>query len=670
VAAVLSPRGATAEEPLYPHAERTSGPWGYIDKTGKIVVPLQYQAVEAFSEGLAAVKSNYLSGYIDRTGRVVVDFRFRVARPFQSGRAIVSRPGGWDVIDAEGRVTALPNVTSVGSFHEGRAVVVVTSQGRNKAGAIDPSGRTAIEPQYARMEPFSEGLAAALLDGKWGFIDKDGAVVIPFELGWAASFSEGRARVLVPKTPPVSGFIDKSGNLVIPFDRAHTGNANDFKDGLATVSIAGKGWGAIDREGRMAIPPQFPGIGFLGGRFSEGLLAVTNGKAYGYVDKQGRFVVQPRFTTARPFKDGLAAVAVHAGEAFGVRDAGPWGAKAIFWGVIDRSGKLLVKPIFDRVMVQPGGMIQVTFGDRMGYLDATGRPLTLSQQDIDDYAARKEAQLKRTPEEDREEIARLIGPPPPPGRGVVAKAGDTDYYLRLPESMRLLDSNAPPERKLSADLLAREVAEQVEAGRRKQKYIPTPFAPEAWQKAAALLSTNAEVIVQCNELQRLRATGVPQDIRTYAIARGLQQKRYNRVATALSGAIAAVGCAMIKDKASSGRNQPQGEDQKARIRAAFERAGAGETTELPAILFDGSACYSVRVAPADAAKTAAPGASPKATVKLTAMQPVPDWLVHIVTEWTAPSPDAVLLELEVQGTLVRALAASNPSRTPPGKGRP
>jgi hypothetical protein len=42
-------RPVAAEEMLYPHAERESGPWGYIDKTGRIVLPLQFESAEPFS---------------------------------------------------------------------------------------------------------------------------------------------------------------------------------------------------------------------------------------------------------------------------------------------------------------------------------------------------------------------------------------------------------------------------------------------------------------------------------------------------------------------------------------------------------------------------------------------------------------------------------------------
>ena len=51
-----------------------------------------------------------------------------------------------------------------------------------------------------------------MMDGKWGFIDRDGHLVIPTEYDWTGGFSEGLAQV---RTGGDAGYIDTSGDLVI-----------------------------------------------------------------------------------------------------------------------------------------------------------------------------------------------------------------------------------------------------------------------------------------------------------------------------------------------------------------------------------------------------------------------------------------------------------------------
>ncbi|HIO50413.1 TPA: WG repeat-containing protein [Candidatus Poribacteria bacterium] len=43
--------------------------WGFIDKTGRVVIPLIYDYVEPFHEGLCRFLKDGKYGFIDKTGR-------------------------------------------------------------------------------------------------------------------------------------------------------------------------------------------------------------------------------------------------------------------------------------------------------------------------------------------------------------------------------------------------------------------------------------------------------------------------------------------------------------------------------------------------------------------------------------------------------------------------
>ena len=66
---------------------RRKGKYGFIDQTGKEVIPCKFDGVESFSEGLAMVYIEDVPfgeyGYIDKTGRVVIPFT-RVAGYYES----------------------------------------------------------------------------------------------------------------------------------------------------------------------------------------------------------------------------------------------------------------------------------------------------------------------------------------------------------------------------------------------------------------------------------------------------------------------------------------------------------------------------------------------------------------------------------------------------------
>lgn len=65
------------------------------------------------------------------------------------------------------------------------------------ASAAEMSSAVIIQAQYEDAMNFSGGYAAVKKDGKWGYIDETGKVVVDFQYFWAGNFSEGVAAVAV-----------------------------------------------------------------------------------------------------------------------------------------------------------------------------------------------------------------------------------------------------------------------------------------------------------------------------------------------------------------------------------------------------------------------------------------------------------------------------------------
>ena len=64
--------------------------WGYIDKSGKVVIEPQFDSADDFSEGLAKVKKDGKRGYIDKIGKVVIEPQFDEVWDFSEGLATVA----------------------------------------------------------------------------------------------------------------------------------------------------------------------------------------------------------------------------------------------------------------------------------------------------------------------------------------------------------------------------------------------------------------------------------------------------------------------------------------------------------------------------------------------------------------------------------------------------
>jgi hypothetical protein len=77
---------------------------GFMEKTGRIKIPMRFNWTLGFSESLAAVQIGDRWGYIDNAGTLVIQPRFSAANSFVDGLALVSNGTFWSYIDIHGAV--------------------------------------------------------------------------------------------------------------------------------------------------------------------------------------------------------------------------------------------------------------------------------------------------------------------------------------------------------------------------------------------------------------------------------------------------------------------------------------------------------------------------------------------------------------------------------------
>lgn len=330
---------------------------GFIDKAGKQVIsyerlPITIVAASEFREERAVVYARVMrrneateypgtiAGYMDQTGAIVIKPQFDVARNFNEGLAYVEVDSAnfKGFINREGQRVITVRANQAKDFHEGLAAAEASD--KKKWGYIDRSGRWLVKPQYDFADDFSEGLAGVVNNGKYGFINKRGAMVIPARFGVRNSgrhpqlmvssgrFKDGLAAVLVDR---LFGYINRQGALVVPprFLRAQ-----EFSEGLAWVVTDDPannrrhkvGW--IDKSGRWVVTgvpnhvdfSAYPQIAtyisdLLDWRYSEGMapfFVYKDGRTHwGYMDRSGNAVILPReLNRVGPFIGGIAWVEI------------------------------------------------------------------------------------------------------------------------------------------------------------------------------------------------------------------------------------------------------------------------------------------------------------------------------------------------------------------------
>jgi hypothetical protein len=368
--APAAPQAATPASPQWLFPVYVNGKVGFIDETGRMRIEPQFDYTLGFSrrailfvEGadgpsgyetvpewgpseddaplgtcLAPVKVGAKWGYIDPGGRMTISPQFDWAQWFYGGLAAVNLGGNsfayhpwgggkWGYINARGQWVVKPQFDQAKDFREGLARVSIGG----KYGFIDERGQWAVQPVLEQAGKwFSNGLTPATLtkDGRWGYIDKTGRFALPPKFLGAWEFSEGFAFVTYEGS---RGYIDVHGVMVARVAREYH---LCFSEGLAALceKVQGGFWGDpvfpigpwkyIDKTGKVVIPPEFAGADY----FSEGLAAVQNAvfyRRFGFFDEW---------------------------HWDGVEDHGEAMTRNGKWGFIDKTGKYVIPPTFDRVL--------------------------------------------------------------------------------------------------------------------------------------------------------------------------------------------------------------------------------------------------------------------------------------------------------------------------------
>jgi hypothetical protein len=271
--------------------------YGLLDFLGNEIIKPRFERIESFSEGLAFVRiSDNDVGFINSNGKVVIkssafEEEGYSSSPkrmyyFSEGLALIALQVGYSFKN-DYRIIKYGFIDKKGKLVVGKT---------NKPLVTLNGIRT--QPKFDDAKNFSEGLAPVELKGKWGFINAVNKVVIDFQFDDAKNFSEGLASI---NKDGKYGFIDKLGKIVINPQFSNTG---DFSEGLDAFENSNGNWGFINRLGETEIKPIFPN---KPGEFHEARARIFEGiKGFGFIDKEGKIIIETQLGGAGNFINGFA----------------------------------------------------------------------------------------------------------------------------------------------------------------------------------------------------------------------------------------------------------------------------------------------------------------------------------------------------------------------------
>lgn len=277
---------------------------------------------------------------------------------------------GWGLVSTKGQMILpagtypLPPATVVNDMF-----TVPDSIGRLSLYHINQPFKPVCLRTFERIGHFFEDVAPAqetesspiLLIDKKGNTIYSTAQYTPHKLVYMRNFSDGRA--LVATEQGKYGYIDTNGYMIIP--PIYT-QAFDFNEGLALVAIANQqgelGYQLIDREGNVRLAIQQSHV-WLGQEIHNGLLQIKNQDThqfhYLHIDGKSTLFLPQEVTEAFAFQLGTAIIGTHTGM-----------------GVIDMKGNILLQPQFAEIKQTNTENIHVRYNQQWALFSQEGKKLS------------------------------------------------------------------------------------------------------------------------------------------------------------------------------------------------------------------------------------------------------------------------------------------------------
>jgi|GEM_PF-6249696 len=353
--------------------------WGYCDPSGKIIIAPQFTEAGIFWQTLNVVKLDSYYCVIDKKGNII----------HKSTKSTYVRSGGRyflvsedqsteQLYDAKGNRLPKQYDRVEGVNRSGYAVFT----GKNfKMGVIDSDFNEIIPAdKYESVSLVGGALFQVSEPGSYkrGFINIANGNKVPCLYSKLYPPHEG---LIMASKEQLFGFIDEQGSEVIPFkyhkacpegvapgesynEYGHEGyNYDGFYGGLAVViDDAGKS-GYIDKKGGTAIPFMFDkAFGFI-----NGYAWVKIGEKWGIINKKGNYVLKPiyKYPNYVDAKELLMLDGFHEGLIAVIIDS--------LYGYADTTGKLVLPYKYKRAEPFMDGIAPVYFGEKIAFIDRKGK---------------------------------------------------------------------------------------------------------------------------------------------------------------------------------------------------------------------------------------------------------------------------------------------------------
>jgi hypothetical protein len=233
---------------------------GWIDPTGKLVIPMKYVG-GSFQEGLVSTclfnSAVGAYGFLDKDGNEAIPFKFVQAgsADFVNGHARVKIGGKTALIDKQGNVVAPPKFSTVSDFDD-KYLVVSVGSGFGPFKYTDWQGNTVIAGPFENAHGFVNDVAdVEVKGGKTGIINRKGEFVLNPDFEQISTRFDRYGCMYGKKGDEWFGY-NADGTL---FGERPIKHLSEMREGklIPFRDKATEKWGFFNLDGKVRIDPRF-----------------------------------------------------------------------------------------------------------------------------------------------------------------------------------------------------------------------------------------------------------------------------------------------------------------------------------------------------------------------------------------------------------------------------
>lgn len=319
-----------------------NGKYGIVNENGEMILPMEYEYINALNKvGFGQIKKNGKEGLYNKQLKIVLPPQFDDVKLLNENIFAGRKGNIWTVADIGNSTKIYAQVNDIYPFRNGYAKVLKDG----KVGVMAKDGKVKVPFEYDTAVPF--GRNVLLTKGTKNFIYTNKEKIKPWKYSMDISWQNLEDKLKPVKTPTGKyGYINDDGKLVI---EAVYEEAKEFREGVAIVGKNGK-FGFINEKGRIILNIEYELPDY---QYEPSVLLIKKEDKYGYIDYQGKFLVAINYEAIAAYADIMKA------------------KKNGQWGYIDNHESVLVAFDFDYLEAYETNKTNIRYqkGNVLGWLE-------------------------------------------------------------------------------------------------------------------------------------------------------------------------------------------------------------------------------------------------------------------------------------------------------------